>query len=552
MHHVKLLFKRDAIESIYGHKQKKDLLGFFASIFLLVVIYGVFVYVFSHFARLYIGTDFGNASARYDRLSEFLTLCFGGVFILNVIIGVKKLYSIITNSKDTNILIFQPIETGSIYMYKLLKVYISQLISSLFIITPISIVMDIVSPLIGGIGYYLLTLLIIVLLPLITTAIASLLALPSIAIIKRIASKFLILLLIYIGIVFVGFVFYGAFLKLLSELVRSGNLKYVFELSTINKINKVTSYAYPCKFFSDILLNNNILLNVFVVFSISSLAVLVSYFVVKKVYLKVVQDQLEGNSLVYRNNAKLKMHSPMRTLLKKEFIMVLRTPSYAFQYFAMAITMPFMVYTCAFLLESMLSTLTIINCNYALAIFVVSMFSILTNNFCTTNISRDGKMFALLKTMPVTVKKVVSVKLLFCSIVSFVSVLVSSLVLYVTDFLSFGYFIITFVIGFLFSLVQIAYGTRKDMKNPCFPNNTQEEVIEGNSNMSALIVGGLITTIIAGGGSVLLSVIIGMKYNEKLAALLSIGFVFLITIVTLIIACIYLFKGLEKEYYSME
>lgn len=552
MHHVKLLLKRDAIESIYGNKQKKDLLGFFSSVFLLIVIYGVFVYVFSHFARLYIETDFGNASARYDRLLEFLTLCFSGVFILNVIIGVKKLYSIITNSKDTNILIFQPIETGSIYMYKLLKVYISQLISSLFIITPISIVMDIVSPLVGGIGYYLLTLLIIVLLPLITTAIASLLALPSIAIIKRIASKFLILLLIYIGIVFVGFIFYGAFLKLLSELVRSGNLKYVFELSTINKINKITSYAYPCKFFSDILLNNNILLNVFVVFSISSLAVLVSYFVVKKVYLKVVQDQLEGNSLVYRNNAKLKMHSPTMALLKKEFIMVLRTPSYAFQYFAMAITMPFMVYTCAFLLESMLSTLTIINCNYALAIFVVSMFSILTNNFCTTNISRDGKMFALLKTMPVTVKKVVSVKLLFCSIVSFVSVLVSSLVLYVTGFLSLGYFIITFVIGFLFSLVQIAYGTRKDMKNPCFPNNNQEEIIEGNSNMSTLIVGGLITTIIAGGGSVLLSVIIGMKYNEKLAALLSIGFVFLITIVTLIIACIYLFKGLEKEYYSME
>ena len=189
---------------------------------------------------------------------------------------------------------------------------------------------------------------------------------------------------------------------------------------------------------------------------------------------------------------------------------------------------------------------------YALAIFVVSMFSILTNNFCTTNISRDGKMFALLKTLPVTIHKIIGVKLLFCSLVSFVSVLISSLVLFITGFLNLGYFVITFVIGFLFSLVQIAYGTRKDMKNPCFPNNNQEEIIEGNSNMSTLILFGLLTTIIAGGGSVLLSVVIGMKYNERLAALISIGFVFVITIFALLFASIYLFRKLDKEYYSME
>jgi len=512
----------------------------------------VFVYVFSSFAKVYLGTDFGDATSRVNRLTEFFTVCFGIVFIVNVIVGVKKMYNVFTNAKDTDVLIYQPVKTGSIFAYKLLKIYFSQVISSISIIVPVAIVMDIVSPLVGGVVYYLLVVLTLFLLPLITTAISSILSIPYMALMKKIASKFIILLFIYIVVVAAGFLLYGSFLRLLSDLVRNGSLKYVFELSTINFISKLTIYLYPSKFFTDILLGNKVLLNIFAVFSISALAVILSYFILKKIYIRTIQDQLEGNNVVYRNNVKLKKHSLTSALLYKEFIMVLRTPTYAFQYFAMAIVMPFMVYTCAFLLESMLATLIVINCNYALAIFVVSMFSILTNNFCTTNISRDGKMFALLKTMPVNIHKIIWVKLLFCSLVSFVSVLVSSLVLLFTGFLSFGYFVVTFIVGFLFSLVQIAYGTRKDMKNPCFPNNNQEEIIEGNSNMSTLILVGLLTTTIAGGGSLLLSIIIGMKYNEKLAALVSIGFVLVITIIALVIASIYLFRKLGNEYYSME
>ena len=147
------------------------------------------------------------------------------------------------------------------------------------------------------------------------------------------------------------------------------------------------------------------------------------------------------------------------------------------------------------------------------------------------------------------IRKIINVKVLFCSIVSFASVLVSCLVLLITGYLNFVYFLITFVIGFMFSLVQIAYATRKDMKNPSFPKNDQEEVTEGNSNMSTLILTGLMTTIIAGGGSVLLSIVIGMKYNERVASYISIGFVFLITLIAFIAATVYLFKGLKKDYY---
>ena len=102
-------------------------------------------------------------------------------------------------------------------------------------------------------------------------------------------------------------------------------------------------------------------------------------------------------------------------------------------------------------MESMLKTLTFVNCNYALSIFVVSMFGILTNSFCTTNISRDGKMFGIMKTLPISIKKIVNAKILFCGMVSCLSVLISAMVLYFSEFLDLKYALITFVIGFYFA-----------------------------------------------------------------------------------------------------
>ena len=255
---------------------------------------------------------------------------------------------------------------------------------------------------------------------------------------------------------------------------------------------------------------------------------------------------------MYTNTTRLETHSSVYALLHKEFMIVLRTPTYAFQYFAMAITLPFMVYTCSSILKTMIETLTIIDCNYALAIFVVSIFSILTNTFCTTNISRDGKMFAIMKTLPISIEKIVGVKILFCSIVSFVSVLVSCLVLYFTGFLGIEYSFITFVIGFMFSLVQIIYATRKDMKHPTFPTNNQEEITEGNSNMSTLILVGLITTLVTGGGALVSSIVLSMQYNSQIAAIVSIGFVMFVATTALIASTIYMFRGLKKRYYIQE
>ena len=552
MKYVGLLFWKDFIELKASLKEKKDYRGFISSFLLVLIVYGVFIFVFNAFAQMYTQTDFGDIANRAYRVKELFTLGFTAIFIVNVIVGVKRLTGQLMDSRNNNIWVYQPISAGSLFLYKLIRVYASQVVSTLCIILPMAIVLDTSSTMAGGMAYYFLTATIVILLPLISCAIATLITIPYLEIIRRISSKFVIMLCIYIAIVVLGFWLYSVFLNTLSDLIRSGDIKYVFELDTINLISSTCKYLYPSKFFTNILTRDRVFLNTTIVVVTSLIAIVVAYYLIKQLYARVIQKQLEGKDSVYTNTTRLETHSSVYALLHKEFMIVLRTPTYAFQYFAMAITLPFMVYTCSSILKTMIETLTIIDCNYALAIFVVSIFSILTNTFCTTNISRDGKMFAIMKTLPISIEKIVGVKILFCSIVSFVSVLVSCLVLYFTGFLGIEYSFITFVIGFMFSLVQIIYATRKDMKHPTFPTNNQEEITEGNSNMSTLILVGLITTLVTGGGALVSSIVLSMQYNSQIAAIVSIGFVMFVATTALIASTIYMFRGLKKRYYIQE
>jgi ABC-2 type transport system permease protein len=552
MKYVGLLFWKDFIELKASLKEKKDYRGFISSFLLVLIVYGVFIFVFNAFAQMYTQTDFGDIANRAYRVKELFTLGFTAIFIVNVIVGVKRLTGQLMDSRNNNIWVYQPISAGSLFLYKLIRVYASQVVSTLCIILPMAIVLDTSSTIAGGMAYYFLTATIVILLPLISCAIATLITIPYLEIIRRISSKFIIMLCIYISIVVLGFWLYSVFLNTLSDLIRSGDIKYVFELDTINLISSTCKYLYPSKFFTNILTKDRVFLNTTIVVVTSLIAIVVAYYLIKQLYARVIQKQLEGKDSVYTNTTRLETHSSVYALLHKEFMIVLRTPTYAFQYFAMAITLPFMVYTCSSILKTMIETLTIIDCNYALAIFVVSIFSILTNTFCTTNISRDGKMFAIMKTLPISIEKIVGVKILFCSIVSFVSVLVSCLVLYFTGFLGIEYSFITFVIGFMFSLVQIIYATRKDMKHPTFPTNNQEEITEGNSNMSTLILVGLITTLVTGGGALVSSIVLSMQYNSQIAAIVSIGFVMFVATTALIASTIYMFRGLKKRYYIQE
>ena len=103
MKYVGLLFWKDFIELKASLKEKKDYKGFISSLLLVLIVYGVFIFVFNAFAQMYTQTDFGDVANRVYRVKELFTLVFTAIFIVNVIVGVKRLTGQLMDSRNNNI-----------------------------------------------------------------------------------------------------------------------------------------------------------------------------------------------------------------------------------------------------------------------------------------------------------------------------------------------------------------------------------------------------------------------------------------------------------------
>ena len=433
---VLLLLKKDRqifLSENFNGKRRHDVFGALSTIILLALLYGTFIYVFYHFARFYMSATFEVQGAERARAFELTTFVYAAMLLINIFVGVKQIYSALVSSNDCDVLIYQPISQQHLFLYKLIKIYIGQIVSTLLVLLPSAIVIDVLSASVGGFLYYLTAVFHLLLCPLLGCAIAALFTVPFNGIMRFVQRKFVLHLILYVIVLALGFWLYGMFLSVLTDLIQTGELLYVLDSSTVNAVAAVAAKFYPVKFFSNMLFGQNVAVSLLSVLGICAVAGVVTYFVIRAMYFKVLQQKLEGDIKIFRKKKSVaKIHSPLAALVKKEFLIILRTPTYAFAYFATTFTLPFMVYVCANLMRSMVATLpnvALINCDFEIAIFVIAMFSVLTNTFCTSNISRDGKMFSMLKTMPVDGHLVVKAKLLFCSVVSVASVLVSCIVL---------------------------------------------------------------------------------------------------------------------------
>ena len=555
MNNVILLFKKDFAERFSStfHKEKgrKDVFGILSTFLLLALLYGTFIFVYYRFAKMYVSTTFEVANAAHDRAYELLTMIYGAVFLINVAVGAKNIHSALSESRDIEVLLCQPISSGELFAYKFLKIYFAQFLSTVLVLLPACIVVDVLSPLGGG-GYYVALVSHLFLAPMVSCAVASLIAIPINYVIRFISNRFILHLLVYIAILGVSFWAYSLFLEQLTSLIQSGDLKFVFDRLTITRISNVTANLYPVNLFSNMLVGKDLVLSVLVILAIGVVGFTASWLLIRAMYNKILQKRMEGELKTYHKKKKIKFRSPMASLMYKEFIVILRTPSYAFQYFATTFTLPLMVYVCVNLMQSMMKSLTVVQCDYEIAIFVISMFAVLTNTFCTTNVSRDGKMLGMLKTLPIEGKTVIWSKILFCLAVSEFSILASSVVLLAVGYLNWWQTIVIFVFASLLSFAEIAFATRKDLAKPNLPDSEREEVEEGNNTISAVIFLGLNVSIIMGAGAVALSLILSIAGTSEQALAASICFVAIIVIAVFVGAFVYLVKGLNEKFYTSE
>lgn len=534
------VFKRD--------KSRLDISGNILSFLLAASIIAAVVIVYARFIKMYCSIRIDNVPDVAARQYELLTWVYATLFVVGVISGAKSVNHMIFESEDQKILLMLPIKASTVFYSKLIILYIKQVGVFLFTLLPLNLTFAVVAE---QSAYYIsMTVLLCLLFPLITLAYSSVLCMPYFYLKKFMQSKYTFMLVLITVVTAVVFWGYTSLLSAIKTMLITGELRFFFKESTMQTIAAGTTLFYPANLMAGILLKKSVLLNSVLLIGIAAFGVALGFFIVSLLFNKANQVRFVSQGRVYVSKRSLKRKPLLWALIRKEFELVLRTPSYAFQYFSMAAVMPLMVYFCMGVGSNLLETLVFAESNFELALFVTLLFSTLTNTFCATNISRDGPVFYAMKTLPVPFKQIVKAKIMFCSMVAVFSVLISSIVLIAFSYITIIEGLFVFLAAALLAGAQICFATRKDLNHPTFSYDEDCEVRESNTTISTIIISGLSTATVLGGFSLYISVFSRLNdgRNAKLFTLLFVG---LSAIALFGAATFYLLSGLKKRFYEM-
>lgn len=507
---LKCLYKKDILEIKNKIKTKQSTYGkfgyFLYFLFMsLLLVSGLILYI--ALSKGYVNNSSDNM---LKRQSELLTITFAVVLIINIFTAVKNIYKKIVSNNDMEKYSILPIKANTLFVYKLTSILFWQLISGFLTVLPFGIVFGVICH--QTAMFYFCLVLTIFIVPLIAIAIACVLVVPYYYIKRFMQARYVALIFTY-SVLMAGLIFvYGKFLNALNNLLVSGNLNNFFDERKYKIIEKISNFAFPANFLSNFLLGNNRFVAILILLLFTLLGAVIVVFAFGKFF-----NYLSKNS--YNNNKAFKAKKNTKkcgwfiSLFDKEIKSIIRTPSYAFSLFGMAIDLPILVLLCTRLLSGLVKNLVYLDLGYQIAFFVLCMFALLTNTFCASCVSREGKNFYNLKLLPLTNFQILLPKITLCFIVSSFSVLVSSFVLvgygYITIWQALG---ITFVVECL-SLAENLFATKYDLIHPVFTKNAKGEPDTATPSSNICLILSFFVTIILVGIIILYSIFNLLKGN---------------------------------------
>ena len=442
-------------------KNKKEFVGSFLSFIITMFIILVFVAITTIISENYIGVRLNKVSLPYERAYELLNLFYLISLTILSIITLENMRKTLADKTDKQIMLKLPIKEQTLFLSKMVVLLLKTYILASLIVIPINaIVYFALAP---KALFWLTSSIAFLIFPIIAFLVAGIFIVPYIKFINFIKNKyaliFIALTLLFVG----GVVVYVGFLKLVQSYLETGYIKFIFNEKLVLTLQSLTKWTYPSNSLVGIVLNKYLLRSSLVLVGCCVLSAIVVYFTTKRLFhITLYRNETQKRSRV---KAKYKKHSINFALLKKEFITIVREPKHILSFLVIPTIMPILTYCCYTLLESLIANMLGIQVSMVLALFIIVTFSILTNTFCATNVTREGYVFLKQKTFPIKAKQILNVKVLFCSIVSVASIIASCCVLIFATSLTVWDGLLCVLVGGMFTIAQIFLATKMDLKN---------------------------------------------------------------------------------------
>lgn len=544
-----ILTKQEFKNSFNLHRkgEKHDFIGSLLALLIVLIVAAAFIFLALNLVKTYLQVKIDNVYDPKLRATELINVFYFFTTIILVIFSLEKLRKMIANHDDKVILLRLPVKSQTIFFSKFFVIYVLTIIMGIILVIPTNIIFSIAFK--QGAYYLFSSLVVIFLLPVFTIFIASILIVPYIKIVNFFKNKNLLTLIFYILAISVGFIVYSILLDILKNLLETGNIKYIFNANFVNFLGEFLKYAYPSNLLARIMFSTS-LLSSFLTIGIGTVVILIiAYFITRRLFYHTLYKNEVVNDKIIRK--KVKPLNPFISLVKKEFKLVFRTNEQSFSYFAIALSMPLVIYCCFFLFRELIYNSIGLRIDFELSLFVLLIFIVLTNTFCATNITRDGKSFLKSKTFPISAKYIIYSKVVFCAIVSSIAVVVSVITLNVISDINALDTIILLVSGLLFSISQILLGTRMDLNNAKLSLSKYEIDNETSKTVAKLVFVGLVVAVFIGvfaiGGTLLLPSVAKNIPYVLIIRLSVLGFVILFSVVSYL----YFRKNIEKRYYNL-
>ena len=381
----------------------------------------------------------------------FMTLFLFIISIILMITNIFQAMKLFFNKKDIEQLSNYPVTNGQIIFSKLIFLFLNHFITSTMFVFPLFISYGVIMK--SSMLFYYVALFYPVFSFFIEVGIALILVYPIWLAIQYLKKHPIIQFIVSISILFIGVFIYSRVLNVFVDLVSNNELTSLFSKDSIENFINLRKFQVPINFLTDAFISKRWgrlipFMLIAVGFFVLGLVITVNAFN----YVK---------NITFSINAKVvekeyKQISPTKALIKKEFILLTKSSDYVFSYSGLLIVQPFLAYLVISALNTIFNTGSFVYFNLVVPNFlplidvlVIMMFTLIISSGANQYIQMEKKTIKIIKTIPINPVKQLLIKMLIPCILSFISLVITLLVLLISGEISF----MTFIFAFLLTTV---------------------------------------------------------------------------------------------------
>ena len=372
-----------------------------------------------------------------------------------------------------------------------------------------------------GIGFYLISVLYTILLPIIPTVFSATLG----YFIKFISSKSKSNKIMQTLLSFVAFLS----IMYLSFRLEDFMKQFVQNATSINDM--ITKIYYPIGLYINLISDFEIL-DLIKIIAINVIPFLIFLGIGGKFYFRIISKNSEIASKKKKNNNRKKFivqKKPINALVGKELKRYFSSPVYMFNTsFGLLLTVGMTIVLCIKGQSGLLNILQIDDLEINLSVPVIFYFIIicmgLMTSISSSSISLESKTINITKSLPIDEKIILKAKILVCYVIELPFLLLSSIIFIITFKINLLYSLL--ILGAVFTIILItsSFGLLMNLKYPKMNANNDTEIIKQSMSSSVSLLLGFIVFIL---GLVLVS---GFSTWFSIELLLVIHLIFLLLI----------------------